>query len=75
MEYDRIWLKEKVIDHRFMDKIRKMGEKRMYEDLRRIKWNLNSWIFNGKMKGGVQDIWIYGQLRENRRKKKGMEYG
>ena len=53
MEYDRIWLKEKVIDYGFMDKIRKMGEKRMYEDLRRIKWNLNSWIFNGKMKGGV----------------------
>ena len=53
MEYDRIWLKEKVIDYGFMDKIRKMGEKRMYEDLRRIKWNLNSWIFIGKMKGGV----------------------
>ena len=53
MEYDRIWLKEKVIDYGFMDKIRKMGEKRMYEDLIRIKWNLDSWIFNGKMKGGV----------------------
>ena len=48
----------------------------MYEEIRRVKWNLDSWIFIGKMKGGgVQEIWIFGQFRENKRKKKGMEYG
>ena len=48
---DRIWLKEKVIHYGFMDKIRKMRERRMYEDIRRVKWNLDLWIFIGKMKG------------------------